>query len=483
MMGDKVELRTSANTERCSRTRRQFLMLGAGFGAASVACAAGGGGFARQQKEFPNIVLIFLDDQGWNDAGCYGNPVVKTPNIDRLAKEGVQFTRAYVTSPSCSASRASLLTGRYPHSHGVISLIQWHVPELKERFPGWNKAWEERTYRHSLRSSERILPQVLRLMGYTTAHCGKWHVSVKPPTAWGFDEVNVDPADFFARNKKNPFFLYYCPVDTHRIFRTSPDFQYEPQEIPLPPYLNEDEELRTDLASYYSAISNQDRKIGSVLNALDENGLTHNTVVVLSSDNGPPYARAKMTLYDWGVHTILIIRYPPRLSADVTVDALASTVDVFPTVLELIGAPMPENLQGVSLVDVMGHPQAAGREEVFCETNYHVFYNPMRCVVTDRWKYIRNFAPETPLYLPDWCPVELKEFLSKDIRGLNNLKTPLPTPPRPSEELFDLRADPLESRNLAEKPEHRGVLAMMRERLDRWMRETNDHPIEKERYP
>jgi len=482
-MGDKVELRTSVNIEPFSRSRRQFLMLGAGFGAASFARAVGGGGFAHQRKKFPNIVLIFLDDQGWNDAGCYGNPLVKTPHTDRLAQEGVRFTRAYVTSPSCSASRASLLTGRYPHSNGVISLIQWHVEVLKQHFPGWNKDWEERTYEHSLKHSEIILPQQLKELGYATALRGKWHVSVEPPTAWGFDEVDTEPRDFFARSKSNPFFFYYAPEHTHRRFRTSPDFQYDPNEVVLPPYLNDDPELREDLASYYSAISNQDREIGKIMDALDKNNLAENTIVVLSSDNGPPYAKAKMTLYDWGVHTLLIVRYPARLPAANVVNALASTVDIYPTLLELMGEPVPERLQGESLVDVMENPQAVGRNEVFCETNYHVFYNPMRCIIADRWKYIRSFRPEMPHYIPDGCPPELQEFLSKDIVGLEHLKTPLPVPPRPEEELFDVKQDPLENRNLAAVPEHRETLTLMREQLGRWMRDTNDNLAEKEKHP
>ena len=470
------------NLSRHSSSRREFLRLSAGLGSAGLVHAASLTAAGEPQRRRPNIVLIFLDDQGWDLAGCYGNPVVKTPNTDRLAKEGVRFTKAFVTTPSCSASRASLLTGRYPHSNGVISLIQWHVPMLKKMFPGWEKSWEERTYRHSLRHSETIIPQQLKRLGYKTAISGKWHVSVEPPTAWGFDEVNPDPAEFFKRNGNNPFFLYYCPEDTHRPFRTSPDIQYDPEKIPLPPYFNDDPELRRDLASYYSVVSNQDRRIGTVLNALDDNGLAESTIVVLSSDNGPPYARAKMTLYDWGVHTLLIMRYPGQLPAGMVVDELASTVDIFPTLLELINVPIPQELQGISLVSVMKTQEGAGRKEVFCETNYHVFYNPMRCVITDRWKYIRSFRPEIDLHIPEECPPKLKDFLSKDIVGQKNLKVPLPVPPRPKEELFDLEQDPLETRNLAEHPECQETLATLRQRLEQWMRDTNDNPMEEMKY-
>ncbi len=481
MINSNREPRDPGSAGGFPTSRRHFLMMGGGLASASIASAVGRGYGVSREKVLPNIVLIFLDDQGWNDAGCYGNSVVKTPHTDRLANEGVRFTRAFVTTPSCSASRSSLLTGRYPHTNGVISLIQWHLPVLKQRFPGWNENWEKRTHRHSLKHTETILPQQLKELGYATAIRGKWHVSVEPPTEWGFDEVNPNSEEFFATNRNRPFFFYYAPEHTHRKFRTSPDFKYDPDEVPLPPYFNDDPELRKDIASYYSAISNQDREIGRVLNALDENGLAENTIVVLSSDNGPPYAKAKMTLYDWGVHAPLILRYPARLPAGTVVNALASTVDVYPTLLELIGEPVPERLQGVSLVDVIENPEAGGRQEVFCETNYHVYHNPARCVITDRWHYIRNFTPEVPLYIPDEFPAVLKEFMSKDIVGLEHLKTPLPEPPRPKEELFDLKADPLENQNLAANPDHRETLETLRDRLDRWMRDTNDNPNPEEK--
>jgi len=467
----------SAADRQASISRRQFLVH-SGLASVSIASIAGSAGSQHRQKSHPNIVLIYADDLGWNDAGCYGNPVVKTPNTDRIAEEGVRFTRAYVTSPSCSASRASLLTGRYPHTHGVKSLIQWHVPWIKA-MPFWYKGMEERTYRHSLKRSETVMPQTFKKLGYATALLGKWHVSVDAPTEWDVDEVNPDPADFFARNRTNPFFFCYCPDHTHRPFKKSQDFLYDPAEIPLPPYFNEDAELRSHLADYYSAVSNQDREIGKILGALDENDLVENTIVILSSDNGPPFARSKTTLYDWGVHTPLLVRYPARLKAGTVVDALASTIDVFPTLLELLGEPIPERLQGVSLLGAMEDARKTAREAVFCEANCHIYYNVMRSVRTDRWEYIKNFTPEAPYYdIPKNVPENIRRLLENEFVGLKSLKTPMSTPPnRPVEELFDMKADPLESRNLVEVPDHQSTLAEMRQRLERWMRLTNDDPM------
>ena len=189
-----------------------------------------------------------------------------------------------------------------------------------------------------------------------------------------------------------------------------------------------------------------------------------------------------MTLYDWGVDTPLIIRYPGRLPAGAVVDELASTPDVFPTLLELIDAPVPPELQGINLVSIMKKREGARRKEVFCETNYHVFYNPMRCIITDRWKYIRSFRPEMALHTPEDYPQALKDFSARDIVGQKNLKVPFPVTPRPKEELFDLEQDPLETRNLAERPEYHETLAALRQRLDRWMTDTNDNPMEEMKY-
>jgi arylsulfatase A-like enzyme len=419
-------------------------------------------GCAGQQRSLPNIVLIYVDDMG-TEAGCYGNAIVQTPNIDRLASEGVLFTNAYTASPSCSQSRAALLTGRYPHTNGVQSLIQWHLRAEGKRYP----ERLERTRRHSLDHSEVILPQTLKELGYATGIFGKWHVSTDSVLNWGFDEVWAEPEEFISKHRDRPFFYYHALIHTHVPFWTDPDFRYDPSEVIFPQYFTDNSELRADLAQYYSAVSNQDREIGRILDTLDREGLTENTVVIFSSDNGPPYARAKATLYECGVREPLIVRYPERLPAGQRNDALASTIDVYPTVLDLLGQTIPDRLQGMSLVPVMNDPGLAGREALFCELTHHVFFNPMRSVRSGNWKYIRNFHPEAP-FVPHL--------------GLRLLKSSLAVPPRPREELYDLGADPLESHNLATDPGTARELERMRRLLDEWMEKTADDPLAELQY-
>lgn len=419
---------------------------------------------AEESDRPPNVVLIFVDDMG-TEIGAYGNPVVETPNLDRLAREGMLFERAYTVTPSCSASRAALLTGRYPHANGVQSLIQWHKRREGELYP----ERLERTREHALEHDEVLISQHLKELGYATGIFGKWHISLDPVTEWGFDEYWAEPETFIREHRDEPFFYYQALIHTHVPFWTSPDFTYDPDQVVLPPYFEENRELREDLAEYYSAVSNQDREIGRILDTLDREGLTENTIVIFSSDNGPPYARAKATLYEWGIREPLIVRYPREISPGGRTDALASTVDVYPTLLELLGEPLPERLQGVSLAPVLRDPTASVREAVFAELNTHVLFNPMRAVRSGRWKYIRNFDPQAPFY-------------ASGALGLRLLKTPLAVPPRPEEELYDLETDPWESLDLANDPAFGEALAAMRDSLERWMEATGDAPLARERY-
>jgi N-sulfoglucosamine sulfohydrolase len=441
------------------KSRRLPAWLAASAISATWALAFACGGSSMVPGKQPNVVLIYADDLGWSDSGAYGNEVVETPNIDRLAAEGVLFERAYTAAPSCSASRGALLTGRYPHTNGLISLLQWDTPSARRAFP----LRTLRTHRHSMARGETLLPQELKRLGYHTAIAGKWHVSIEGPTAWGFDE-ELDMRSREFEKLTAPFFFYYAPSHTHQPFHASGDFRYGPEEIPLPPYFRDDPELRRDFASYYSAVSNMDREIGAILGWLDASGFADDTIVVFASDHGPAYARAKATLYEWGTRVPLIVRCPGAVPPGGRSRALVSTVDLYPTLLDLMGRPIPQRLQGESLLPNLQDPGLAGREAVFSEENYHVYYNPTRAVHTERWKYIRNFLLDAP------------HPAGPGAVGIGLLVNPLPAPPRPSEELYDLEADPLEGTNLAGVPEHAAALAELRGRLDAWMAATDDDP-------
>jgi arylsulfatase A-like enzyme len=416
----------------------------------------------------PNIVLLVADDLGWRDLGCYGDPHVSTPNIDRLAQEGVRFTNAFVVASSCSPSRASLITGQYPHTNGVTGLT--HVRK-----------------RLMLSPFHTTLPEILSGCGYNTAIEGKWHVAPYFPTGWyGYRErlSGIMPKDFWItssakalrfieENRNNPFYLELDYMNTHRDdfgeFSFVDGFPVDPDEIHVPDYytLPDWPEIRLDLAKYYSNAAKMDKMIGDVVTKLDDLGLSENTLVCFLSDNGPPYPGNKMTLYDRGIGTPLIMRRPRVIPAGTTNDSLVSTIDIMPTVLEAAGCPVPEFVQGKS---VLGLAKGADAEPlhdaVFAEMTYHVNYLPMRAVRTRKWKYIRNYSNDA-VGLDQCAHMEWAQRVCE-------LPNQGWTSPRVPEELYDLENDPHEQKNLVDDPAYREQLATMRARLDRQMQETGD---------
>jgi N-sulfoglucosamine sulfohydrolase len=366
-------------------------VLGAGQ---SVSCS-GEPSFARAGEK-PNIVLFVADDLGWKDLGCYGDTQVSTPNIDRLAAEGTRFTNAFVVASSCSPSRASIITGQYPHTNGVTGLT--HVRK-----------------RLMLSPSATTLPDVLSENGYNTAFEGKWHVAPYFPTSWyGYRErlSGMLPKDFLIHssakalkfiedNKDNAFFLQLDYLDTHRDeegeFSFAEGFPVDPDKIVPPEYytLPDWPEIRLEVAKYYSNAAKMDMMIGQVLDKLDELGLAENTLVCFVSDNGAPFPGNKMTLYDRGAGTPLILRRPGVIEAGAVNEDLVNTIDIMPTLLEASACPIPGGVQGKSLLSlVTGERSDPLRDTVFMEMTYHVNYLPMRAARTSRWKYIRNYSDD-----------------------------------------------------------------------------------------
>jgi N-sulfoglucosamine sulfohydrolase len=416
--------------------------------------------------DLPNVVLIVADDLGWRDLSSYGNPDLRTPHIDRLAAEGLRFTRAFVAASSCSPSRASLLTGQYPHTNGVTGLAHLH--------PGAH-----------LSPFHETLADLLSAAGYRTGIAGKWHIAPFLPTGWyGYDErmgglVDMrlrDPApllDFLRRHRDQRFYLEINFMDTHRDdagdFDFDPAFPVDPDGLRVPDYLNLPDwpEIRLELAKYYSQAMSMDAKVGAVLATLDELGLAENTLVLFSSDNGPPFPGSKMTLYDRGIATPLIARWPARLPAGGVRHALVSTVDVLPTILEAIGRPVPDRVQGRSFLPLLAAGAAdRHRDAVFAEMTHHVDDLPTRAVRTGRWKYIRNYSD---------AAVGLDQLASAEwAQRLCELPDQPWKRPRVPEELYDLAVDPNEQRNLVGDPAARSVLEALRRRLDAHMAETAD---------
>ncbi len=426
-----------------------------------LAALTGCAGVPTSTPARPNIVVILADDLAWDDLGAYGHPTLRTPNIDRLAREGLRFDRAYVTTSSCSPSRASLITGRYPHSADAEQL-HWRLPPDQLTFV-----------------------ELLRTSGYWTAAAGKWHLgdAVKDR----FDLVReANPAGFIKgastssasgcedwvrtlkeRPKDRPFFLWLAAVDPHRDYERG---SFKPADVVVPPYLPDVPEVRQDLADYYGEIERLDGYVGRVLAELPEN-----TLVLFLSDNGRPFPRCKTTLYESGIRTPLIARWPGRIEPGVC-GSLVSTVDVAPTLLSLAAVEAPPTLQGRSFVPLLDHPGTSIREQVFAEKNWHDYEDRSRAVRTLKYKYIRNDYAD----LAGTPPADAVR--SPTFQALRRRRDAGKLEPeqrqcfgkRPEEELYDVESDPHELENLAGDSRYVRILDKLQDALEAWEASTQD---------
>ena len=445
-------------------------------------CAASGKKATMQAwPSQPNIVLIIADDMGWPDSGAYGSRSVRTPNIDRLAKDGMRFTHAFVTTSSCSPSRSSIITGRFPHATNAEQL-HWPLP-----------------------SDQVTFVEKLKEAGYWTAAAGKWHLGeavknrfnvVKEAGTEGFqmstgkdgkpsmvDGRNASGcqdwlATLKSRPNDKPFFLWLASFDPHRDYQTNcipnPHWQHE---VEVPPYLPNVAATRTDMALYADEITRLDGFVGQILDELDQSGAATNTCVLFLSDNGRPFPREKTTLYDSGIRTPFIVKWPEVVKAGTICTNLVSSVDIGPTFLELAGLPQLPTFQGVSIAPLLKDPVKPVQSFIFAERHWHDFEALQRAVRGPRFKYIRNYLPE----LPDTPPADalrsptfeaLVRLRGLDALGENQLHC-FETP-RPREELYDTVTDPDELHNLIGVRSLAPLLAEMRQMLSEWQRQTHD---------
>mgnify|MGYP001211499239 CR=1 FL=1 len=405
----------------------------------------------------PNIIYIHSHDTG-RYIQPYGH-AISTPNIQNLAEGGVLFRQAFCANPTCSPSRACLLTGRWAHSCDMTGLV--------------NRGW-------SLPEPEHLITYTLKNAGYTTTLAGFQHV-VKNATDGGWerilsqesDEPNAEKraAAFLAEDHDGPFFLDVGFGETHRRGRGfAPQPGNEPQTDPryvrpAAPYLDTPE-TRQDMAEYIDAARTLDRKMGVVFNALKEHDLADNTLVICTTDHGIAFPNMKCHLTDHGTGVMLILR-GPKFRGGKVLDALVSHVDLFPTVCEFSGIDPPDWLQGTSLIPLVGPEGGTDsvRNEIYAEVNYHCCYTPQRMVRTERWKYIRRFDERRTPAAPN-CD----ESLTKDYwlnQGWRDQEMA-------EERLYDLVFDPNETCNLAGDKKYSDTLKDMRARLNRWLAETDD---------
>lgn len=452
------------------KVQRLLVVAGLLFSLASVAA----------QK--PNIVLFLSDDHTAADCGAYGSREVRTPNIDRLAKEGVLFRRAFAASPTCMPSRAALFTGLMPLRNGA------HANNLRN---------ESET-----KVGIRSLPHYLKALGYRVAQAGKTHFA--PASVFPFERVensevpepgyendrmlridlNTDAVDKWlgaVTNKEQPFCLVVCDHSPHVIWTEKAI--YDPNGITVPPNHIDTPETRKSRARYYTDITKMDTNLGKVLASVESHGFAENTIFIYSTDQGAQWPFSKWSLYESGIHVPFIVRWPGQIKGGSTSDAMISLVDVLPTFIEIAGGKPSAELDGRSFLPVLQNKSSVHRQEIFATHSQDGSMNlcPARCVRTARYKYIFNLAPENEYtthmdksknhdggreYWSTW-----EEAAKKDPRAAAILKR---YHWRPREELYDIETDPYEVHNLAGDPAYADVQSDLKARLVAWRAEQGD---------
>jgi N-sulfoglucosamine sulfohydrolase len=412
---------------------------------------------ARADSKRPNFLVFIADDMGCDDCGAYGHKTIRTPNLDALARDSLRFDRAFLTCSSCSPSRASIMTGRYPHATGAEQL-HWPLP-----------------------ADQTTFPELLKKNGYWTAAVGKWHLG--NDARRGFALLSADVAKMAPtlrdRPRDKPFFLWAAFVDPHRPYQDNTLAKpHRPEDAVVPPFLPDTPDVRKDLARYYDEITRLDGVVGEVLAELKKQDAAEDTVVLFLSDNGRPFPRCKTTVYDSGIRTPLIVRWPREVDPGSVCSRLVSSIDLAPTLLDLAGLPAAKTFQGVSFAPLLRKPEGkAVREHVFAEHNWHDFDDHGRAVRTERFKYIRNFYPELP-GTPPADAVRSPTFQAmRTLRDAKKLAAEQTNPfvkPRPAEELYDTAADPHELKNLADDPKFADELRQLRLVLSQWRKDTGD---------
>jgi arylsulfatase A-like enzyme len=424
----------------------------------------------------PNILFALADDWAWPHAGVYGDKVVKTPVFDRVAREGVLFTHAFCAAPTCSASRASILTGQAPHRLEEGANL-WGI--LPQRYP--------------------VYPDLLEKAGYAVGYSGKgWG----PGTLEGSGRTRnpAGPqfknfAEFLQKAPADkPFCFWFGSRDPHRPYvrgsgvRSSMD----PSKVMVPLDLPDTPEVRGDILDYYFAVERYDRDVGAILKLLQEAGRLDNTIVVMSGDNGWPFPHGKANLYDAGTRQPLAVRWPARCPGGRTVHDFISLTDLAPTFVEAAGLkPLPE-MTGRSFLDILlDHPYVP-RDRVFTERERHANVRrgdlsyPSRAIRTKEFLYIRNFRPDrwpagdAELYHSVGAFGDIDGGPSKEVI-LDRRDDPkihpffvLACAKRPAEELYDLAKDLAQIHNVADQPAYAAVKQKLRGQLEDWLKATGD---------
>lgn len=421
-----------------------------------------------------NVLLYVVDDQGTTDAGCYGNPAIKTPGLDTLAAAGTRFTHAFCTSASCSASRSVILSGQYNHANGQYG--------------------HQHSYHHfSSFPNVKSMPVLLAEQGYRTASAGKYHVA--PEEVYHFEQYIKGPSpaqmadkcrNLIAAESDQPFFLYFCTTEPHRPFKREGSDTFDPADVIMPPYLPDTPECREELAKYYGSVQRADSGLVRLIEILKATDHWQDTLVIYISDNGIAFPGAKTTLYEPGMRLPCVVRNPRAAKTGVVTDAMVTWADLLPTVLEFAGAPAKgPRLHGRSFLPVLESSHTEGWDEVYASHTFHeiTMYYPMRVVRGRKYKLIWNIAYglEYPFASDLFASATWQSVLTSgsDTYAKRKIDAYLH---RPKFELYDLETDPHEVVNLADSSKHAEVLAELKGKLKAFQKRTKDPWILKWEY-
>ena len=431
--------------------------------------------------EQPNVIVFIADDVSWNDYGCYGNGFARTPNIDRLAEDGIRFDQAFLTASSCSPSRASIITGRYPHNNGKAAEL--HLPIAA------NLPW---------------FPELLREAGYYTALSGKNHMTVDSQLGIDTDTSRKKAFDLIdggrvsgnsgghanwrkianERPKDKPFFFWFAAYDAHRQWDADRQWdtaaygpEHSPEQVVVPSFLVDDTETRRDLASYYNEVTRFDHFIGEVVEELKEQNVLDNTLILVLADNGRPFPRAKTRLHDSGMKTALVAHWPAGIQQAGATRSLVSVIDIAPTVLSAAGLKTPPSCQGVPMQPIFASQTAEVRKYAFSEHNWHDYEAHGRSVRDGQFLYIKNNRPYEMWQGPAdsvRSPSHNSLREGNTAANLNLAQQDVFLKPRPAEELYLVGDDSDQLTNLASDVRYADDLRRLRKLLVTWSKETGD---------
>jgi len=454
--------------------RRHFLET---IGGVCSAVVTSGRRRSAAAESRPNILYCLGDDWAWPHAGAYGDRVVRTPNFDRIARDGILFSHAFCAAPSCTPSRAAMLTGQAPHRLEEGGNLHGFLPRRFE-----------------------VYTDLLEAAGYSVGFTrkgwgpGKYEVGgrARNPAGPSFGSFE----EFLAGVPKDkPFAFWFGSHDPHRPYEAGSGLRsgMKPEDVTVPPYLPDTAEVRSDILDYYFEVQRFDSELGKMLQLLEKTGRAENTLVVATGDNGWPFPRAKANLYDAGTRQPLAVRWPARIKGGRILHDFVSLTDLAPTFLEAAGLRPRPNMTGRSFMDLLeGRKKPGSRDAVFVERERHANVRrgdlsyPARAIRTREFLYIRNFRPDRwpagdpELYFAvgpfgdcDGSPTKDVILANREARDMKRFFA-LGFEKRPQEELYDLRMDPHQLENIAGRSEYAGTKQKLRAALERWMKDTGD---------